>query len=557
MNGTLLWVWGAGVVLAGCVLGWAAWWWRGQAVHHRQACDRLAEQVRVLALAEHKQPLDKRSVSPALQHLVAAIQMLAAERDRWRDGVHTQLAEAHQDIRQERNRLAALMSELSQSVVVCNLDGRIVLFNSRARWQFKQMAGASSLAGGAEWMGIGRSIYAALDRAMLDHALAHLRQRMARGAHPPTTEFLTLTASGHWMRVHMAPVRSADAVGADRGAGADEIHGFVLTLENVTHSVSEDTRRGQSLLELTEQSRASLAQVQGAIETLSAEGLPPELRDQVLRTLRQEVDTMGQRLNPLAAHAHALLRTRWPREDQLGADLVEAAHVLSHGSRPEYYDFDLFQMSESHHALDDRPLKHLRCTVFDTETTGLNPTRGDEIIQIGAVRIVNGRLLRQDAFEQLIDPGRSISPESIPIHGITPSRVQGQPRIAQVLPAFHAYASDTVLVAHNAAFDMKFLQLKERSTGVRFDQPVLDTLLLSAVVHPHQASHRLEAIAERLNITVVGRHTALGDALLTAEVFLRMVPLLAAMGIHTLGQAREASQATHFARLHDGVPRAS
>jgi DNA polymerase-3 subunit epsilon len=206
-------------------------------------------------------------------------------------------------------------------------------------------------------------------------------------------------------------------------------------------------------------------------------------------------------------------------------------------------------MSESHHSLDDRPLKSLSYTVFDTETTGLNPSQGDEIIQIGATRIVNHKLLRQDAFEQLIDPGRSIPAASIPIHGITPQMVQGQPRIGQVLPTFHAYASDTVLVAHNAAFDMKFFQLKEASTGLRFDQPVLDTLLLSAVIHPHQESHRLEAIAQRMNITVLGRHTALGDAMVTAEVFLRMVPLLAEMGIHTLGQAREASQKTYYARL--------
>jgi DNA polymerase-3 subunit epsilon len=62
---------------------------------------------------------------------------------------------------------------------------------------------------------------------------------------------------------------------------------------------------------------------------------------------------------------------------------------------------------------------------------------------------------------------------------------------------------------------------------VRFDQPVLDTLLLSAVVHPQQESHRLEAIAERWDVTVIGRHTALGDAMVTAEVFLKLIPLLA------------------------------
>ena len=157
--------------------------------------------------------------------------------------------------------------------------------------------------------------------------------------------------------------------------------------------------------------------------------------------------------------------------------------------------------------------------------------------------------MRQECFDQLVNPGRSISAESIPIHGIRQDMVQDQPRIAEVLPVFHAFAHDTVLVAHNAAFDMKFLQLQEEATGIVFRQPVLDTLLLSAVVHPNQDSHRLEAIAERFNVTVLGRHTALGDALVTAEIWLRLIPLLAEQGIHTLRQAREAAQKTYYARI--------
>jgi DNA polymerase-3 subunit epsilon len=218
-------------------------------------------------------------------------------------------------------------------------------------------------------------------------------------------------------------------------------------------------------------------------------------------------------------------------------------------SRPVFYDFDLFQTSEAQHAHDQRRLSSLAFTVFDTETTGLNPSQGDQILQIGATRISAGKLRREESFEQLVDPQRDIPPEGIPIHGITPDMVIGQPTLADVLPAFHTFAQDTVLVAHNAAFDMRFLQLGEARSGVRFDQPVLDTLLLSAVVHPNQASHRLEAIAERFGITVVGRHTALGDALVTAEVFLRLIPLLQAMGIETLGQARAAAQKTFYAKL--------
>jgi DNA polymerase-3 subunit epsilon len=148
-----------------------------------------------------------------------------------------------------------------------------------------------------------------------------------------------------------------------------------------------------------------------------------------------------------------------------------------------------------------------------------------------------------------VDPQRNIPAASIPIHGIQPAMVVGQPKIGEVLPAFHAFAQDTVLVAHNAAFDMRFLQLKEKSTGVVFDQPVLDTLLLSAVIHPNQDSHRLEAIAERFDVPVIGRHTAMGDAMVTAEIFIKLIPLLAQQGIHTLGQAREAAQKTYFSRL--------
>ena len=228
---------------------------------------------------------------------------------------------------------------------------------------------------------------------------------------------------------------------------------------------------------------------------------------------------------------------------------ARSARAAGTDSRPEFYDFDLFKPSAGNTALDVRRLTELAYTVFDTETTGLDPSQGDEIIAIGAARIVNGRLLSEETFEQLIDPRRPLSQASIAVHGITPERLAGQPTIEAVLPRFRRFVEDTVLVGHNAAFDMRFLQLKEAQTGVVFDQPLLDTLLLSAVIHPNQESHSLEAIAQRLGVAIVDRHTALGDALVTAEVFLRMIPLLAAGGIETLGQARAAAQRTFYARV--------
>jgi DNA polymerase-3 subunit epsilon len=226
-----------------------------------------------------------------------------------------------------------------------------------------------------------------------------------------------------------------------------------------------------------------------------------------------------------------------------------AAIVTTVDSRPEFYDFDLFRDEETDLALEDRLLAQLSYTVFDTETTGLDPSAGDEIIQIGAVRIVNRRLLRNEAYEQLIDPQRNLPAQSVKIHGISADMLAGQPAIDRVLPIFRAFVADTVLVAHNAAFDMRFLELKEASTGVRFDRPVLDTFLLSAVLFPNQETHRLEAIAERLGVSVMGRHTAVGDAIVTAEVFLKMLPLLAEKGIRTLGEARAASEETLHARI--------
>jgi len=243
----------------------------------------------------------------------------------------------------------------------------------------------------------------------------------------------------------------------------------------------------------------------------------------------------------------AFCRFLLPRSDAEGR--VEAAPSAGEDGRPEFYDFDLFQTSAQARAFDDRALAELSYTVFDTETTGLNPSEGDEIIQIGALRIVNGRLLRQESFEQLVDPRRPLDRASAVIHGIRPEALAGQPTILEVLPVFHAFARDTVLVAHNAAFDMRFLQLKEAASGLRFDQPVLDTLLLSAWLQPNQESHGLEAIAERMGVAVTHRHTALGDATVTAEVFLRQVALLQSKGVHTLGQARSAALQTYQARL--------
>ncbi|MFZ2858005.1 exonuclease domain-containing protein [Acidovorax sp.] len=645
---------------------------------------RLLEKIRVVVTATTPQQLTPRGTAE-MQAMARAVNELAAQRDQLRGDMAAQVAQASHSVQQEKNRLAALMAELNQSVVVCNRDGRILLYNQRARQQFRQLSQGPGLAAGAELIGIGRSIYAVFDQQLLAHVLERIHQGMARGVASPSAQFVTTTQGGQLLRVQVAPVRAALAEEGGEETLESVVSGFVLMLDNVTASVEEEAARDQLLHGLTEGSRASLANIQAAVDMLGYSDLEPAMRERFLGVVREEVGAMGRRITDLAQRATQRLKTRWPMEDMLGADLATAAQrriaaqcdrpvtldaidgslwlkvdsytllqaltylahrlvdefdvrflqlrlqgtgthaqldlvwsgqamsnetvmnwemdamrfgaerspltvrevVERHGgemwferervrhqaffrfmlplasvqgvvdaalgeseySRPEYYDFDLFKQADQSSALDDRPLSELAYTVFDTETTGLNPAGGDAIIQLGAARIVNGKLLRQECFEQLVDPGRAIPAASIPIHGITDDMVAGKPRIGEVLPVFHAFTQDTVLVAHNAAFDMRFLQLQEKATGVVFHQPVLDTLLLSAVVHPNQESHRLEAIAERFNVTVLGRHTALGDALVTAEIWLRLIPLLQEQGIHTLRQAREAAQKTYYARL--------
>ncbi len=633
----------------------------------------LAEETRIVVRdsARRVKPVGSAEV----RALAEAINELAARRQSLEEDVAAEIARAQAGLEADRNRLAVLMAELRQSVVVCNLDGRILLYNQRAREVLS--AGV-----GNELIGLGRSLYAVFERSLIAHALDQVGRRLQGGEASPAAEFVTATPAGRLLRVHLAPV-----TGHREGeAGAPAMTGYVLLLDDITLTFEKENKRDALIQSLTEGGRGPLGNIRAAAEMLNNyPDMEAEQRARFVAVIRNEVEGLSGRVEQAAKAYARELSARWKLEEMRGADLVAfavarvaarcglpvkvediddgvwmkvesfsflqvlcyltarlrdeyevgevrlslstdgehacldlgwlgtainsetvmnwemepmrsageesplsvrevldrgsgemwfqrkrashraafrfllplaqppeqkvAAAEVARGSRPEYYDFDLFSWSEKSHALDDRLLSELDYTVFDTETTGLEPSNGDEIIQIGATRIVNRRLLTHEVFDQLIDPCRHLPEASVKIHGITPEMLIDQPPIGKVLPQFRAFCADTVLVAHNAAFDMRFLQLKEQATGIRFDLPVLDTLLLSAVLHPNQESHRLEAIAERLGVIIVGRHTALGDAFVTGEVFLKMVPLLAEMGIRTLGEAREAAEKTFYARV--------
>jgi DNA polymerase-3 subunit epsilon len=204
--------------------------------------------------------------------------------------------------------------------------------------------------------------------------------------------------------------------------------------------------------------------------------------------------------------------------------------------RPEFFDFDL--LAQGHTGdLGQRGLRQLTYVVFDTETTGLHPTQGDQVVSIAAVRVVNGRILTGETFNRIVNPGRPIPVESVRFHGITDEMVVNRPPLAVVLPQFKAYVADAVLVAHNAAFDLKFIRMREHESGTAFDNSVLDTMLLSSYVDGTSENQSLDAIAERYGIAVTDRHTALGDSLVTAAILLRLIDALETKGIRTLDDA--------------------
>ena len=205
--------------------------------------------------------------------------------------------------------------------------------------------------------------------------------------------------------------------------------------------------------------------------------------------------------------------------------------------RPEFYDLTLLEQARETGAMGSQPLKSLTFVVFDTETTGLHPSQGDEIVSIAGVRIVNGRILSGESFNRIVNPGRKIPLESVQFHGLTDEMVKDKPPADVVLPQFRTYISDAVLVAHNAAFDLKFLRMRERKLGINFDNPVLDTMILSNFLDGPEAGHSLDDICERYGIEITDRHTALGDAMVTAAVLLRQIDALESRGIHTLDEA--------------------
>jgi len=556
--------------------------------------------------------------------------------------------------KKQRSQLEAILLDLSEGVIVCNLDHRILLYNHAA----------TRILSSPGELGLGRQLFGVVTREPVIHTLEqlmHTEKVRGQGLKDSNRRFVCSTKNGGIL------LQARLGLAVDSKGTAT---GYVITFKDVSAELEDLARRDALLREVAVKWRGPLANLRAAIETIAAE---PDMKRKERRAfdkvIGNEVDILNVKLHdltgrydrfsagpgimcdvhssdlfravkthleqsegiaatqvgvPLWLHcdSHSLMlaiehmmrsvhrehgvaafdlemllgdryvyvEIAWkgapippqvldawldePLQGTIGGrtareiieqhgseiwskDLAEGRACLrlplGHPSRrqfmekekrlpprPEFYDFDLFN-TPTDTKLAHTPLRNLRYVVFDTETTGLRPSAGDELLSIGAVRIVNGRILTGETFEQLINPGRDIPESSIKFHGITEDMVRDKPPAQIVLPHFSSFVGRSVLIAHNAAFDMKFLELKENETRIRFDNAVLDVLLLSAYLHDHTPDHSLDATAERLGLEISNRHSALGDAMTTAAIFVRMLALLNARGVKTLGDAIEVS----------------
>ncbi len=165
----------------------------------------------------------------------------------------------------------------------------------------------------------------------------------------------------------------------------------------------------------------------------------------------------------------------------------------------------------------------VRHVVFDLETTGLWPRRGHRVIEIGAVAFEKGQVVGE--FSTLVNPGVPIPPEVQAIHGITEAMIEGEPRPEEILPSFSAFVADSVLVAHNAAFDVGFLRHELARLGMTLPNHHLCTLEMSRRRFPHLSDHTLETVYLHL-FPETGflrqSHRALDDARMAAKIWLAM-----------------------------------
>ena len=257
---------------------------------------RLAADTRLLLGANPDHRLDL-SGPAELRELATAVNELAERRSVAEREVEREVSAARADVEQERNRLAALMADLDVAVLVCSLGGRVLLYNAAAR----------SLLADDPSLGLGRSVFGVVDRGLVTHALDRIRDGSGQA------DMSTALRDGQVLHVHLSPVRDVGG----------EVSGFVLVLEDLTRRQQTSGRRDALFRELTETTRASLASIQAAVETvLDYPDMEPEQHRQFVEIVREESQRLGRHVENQVAESAAHTGADWLLTEMRGDDLL-------------------------------------------------------------------------------------------------------------------------------------------------------------------------------------------------------------------------------------------
>ena len=196
----------------------------------------------------------------------------------------------------------------------------------------------------------------------------------------------------------------------------------------------------------------------------------------------------------------------------------------------------------NHHNPASVPLLSLNAIAFDSETTGLD-TSSARMIQLGAVRIVHGQVDEAQNFQQMINPGVPIPAESQAIHGISDADVATAASFAEVVGAFDDWRQDSVLIGYATGFDLAMLKREKQIADLEWSVPrCLDVRFLVNLLSPNLPDFSLDTIAGWIGVETHNRHSALGDAIATAEIFVALIPRLRERGIRTLAEVERACE---------------
>jgi DNA polymerase-3 subunit alpha (Gram-positive type) len=178
-----------------------------------------------------------------------------------------------------------------------------------------------------------------------------------------------------------------------------------------------------------------------------------------------------------------------------------------------------------------RNIEEVEFTIFDTETTGLDPDSGDRIIEIAGIRFSGNA--RRSVFISLVNPGRAVSEAAFAVNRITPDMLVNAPKIEEVLPQFLDFVQGSCLCSYNAPFDLGFLNNELKIMGRDFPKEivVVDILVMARRLLPNLERHALSFVSESLGLRKEQQHRALADVELTLEVFNRLFEVLKKKGI--------------------------